>query len=116
MSIDYQAELKNVDEFSGDYWKPKAGQYSVTALGEIEEAEPAIFGDKPDAKPQARMELKIKVKDKEFIWNFPKGKKGTSTYGQLLKLAVAKGNKLTNVVFTIVVVGEGQDIRYTIVI
>ena len=52
---------------------------------------------------------------KEYTWNFPFGKTSGSTYGQLCRLAVAKGNKLTDVEFTVVVTGSGQNKRFTIV-
>jgi hypothetical protein len=115
MSIDYKAEQKRLEEFSGDFWKPKAGQYKVTALSEVTDAESVRFGDEPEAELQLRAQIKIKVLDKEYLWNFPKGKTPASTYGQLVKLGSVKG-QLTNVEFTIVVVGEGQNIRFTIVI
>jgi len=113
MSIDYQAELKKLEEFSGDYWKPKAGQHRVKALGEIVDSEPFIE-DKEGALPQPRAQLKISVGGKDFSWNFPKGKTPASTYGQLIHLGAVKG-QLTNAEFTVVVIGEGQSIRFTIV-
>lgn len=114
MSIDYNAELKKIQEFSGDYWKPKAGQHKVKALSEILEAEAVNFTDDETAQPQQRCQIKISVGGKDFIWNFPKGKTEASTYGQLIKLASQKGN-LKDVEFTVVSIGEGQNIRFTIV-
>jgi hypothetical protein len=113
MSIDYLAEQKKLAEFSGDYWKPKAGQYKVKALSEVVDSEPFI--DEKKAEPQPRYQLKILENKKEYLWNFPKGKTPASTYGQLINLAVSKG-KLIDIEFTIVVVGEGQNIRFTIVV
>lgn len=113
MSIDYAAEHKKIQEFSGDYWKPKAGQYRVIANSEVVDSEPFI--DEKKKEPQARVQLKILIDKKEYLWNFPKGKTPASTYGQLIKLATLKGYKLTGTEFTIVVVGEGQNIRFTIV-
>ena len=112
--MDYQQEIKRLNEFSGDFWKPKAGQYKVKSLGEIQLGEPVRFGDEPDAELQLRSILKVSVAGKEFIWNFPTGKTPASTYGQLVKLGSEKG-KLTDLEFTVVVVGEGQNIRFTIV-
>lgn len=114
MSIDYQAELKRLEEFSGDYWKPKAGQYKVKALSELIEADPFI-SDEEDKEPQQRSQLRVLVLGKEYIWNFPKGKTKASTYGQLINLGSVKG-KILNEEFIVVVVGEGQSIRFTIVI
>jgi hypothetical protein len=114
MSIDYQAELKRLEEFSGDFWKPKAGQHKVKALTEIMDAEAVKFGDEPDAELQLRAQIKVEVAGKEFLWNFPKGKTPASTFGQLVKYGVVKG-KLTGQEFIVVVVGEGQNIRFTIV-
>jgi hypothetical protein len=113
MSINYSEELKKLQEFTGDYWKPKAGQYKVIALREMEDSEP--FLDDKKNEPQLRCQLKIAVDGKEYLWNFPKGKTPASTYGQLVKLASVKGNKLAEQGFTVVVVGEGQNVRFTIV-
>lgn len=115
MSIDYQKELKNLEEFSGDFWKPKPGQYKVKSLSEILPAEAVRFGDDPEAELQLRCQIKIEVNGKEFQWNFPHGKTPSSTYGQLVKLGSVRG-QLTNQEFTVVVVGEGQLIRFTIVV
>ena len=112
MSIDYQKELKVLEEHTGDYWKPKAGQYKVIALGELTEAEP--FKNDDDSEPQQRASLKVSIDKKEYLWNFPKGKTPASTYGQLIKLGAAKG-KIMEEQFTVVVIGEGQNIRFTIV-
>lgn len=112
--MDYKTEQKRLEEFSGDFWKPKAGQHKVKALGEITEAESVKFGDEPDAELQPRAQLKINVSGKDFIWNFPKGKTSGSTYGQLVHLGSERGS-LTGQEFIVVVVGEGQNIRFTIV-
>ena len=114
MSIDYSSELKKIEDFTGDYWKPKAGQYRVKAVGEIEEDEPYAFEE--GKEPQARVSLSIDIEGKKYLWNFPKGRTGASTYGQLVRLANSKGNKLAGAEFTVVVIGEGQSIRFTIVI
>ena len=114
MSIDYKLENKRLEEFSGDYWKPKAGQYKVKAISEILESESAQFSDDPKAEPQPRAQIKISVLGKDYIWNFPRGKTVSSTYGQLVHLGSVKEN-LTGTEFVVVVVGEGQNIRFTIV-
>lgn len=112
MSIDYQAELKVLEEHTGDYWKPKAGQYKVVALSELMDADP--FKSDDGSEPQPRVMLKISVDKKEYAWNFPKGKTPASTYGQLVRLGAVKG-KISGESFTVVVIGEGQNIRFTIV-
>lgn len=111
MSVDYQKELKVLQEHTGDYWKPKAGQYKVVALGELVDAEPF---KNDEGEEQSRASLKISVAEKEYVWNFPKGKTVASTYGQLILLGSKKG-KLLSESFTVVVIGEGQNIRFTIV-
>lgn len=113
MSIDYNEEQKKLDNFTGDYWKPKAGQYKIKAISEVEDSEPFIDDEKHTEQPRAQ--LRIQVNDKEFLWNFPRGKTPASTFGQLIRLAGTKGNKLIGSEFVVVVVGEGQNIRFTIV-
>ena len=114
MTTDYNAELTRLEAYvpseQGEFWKPKAGQYRVKALSEIEETKP--FKDKPD---QPRRSIKILVDEKQYLWTFALGKSTSSTYGQLVKLANAKGGKLLNVEFIVVVNGIGQNVRYTIV-
>lgn len=112
MSMNYEDELKRLLENTGDFWKPKEGQHKVVALSELTEAEP--FKADEESEPQARSGIKIRTEDKEFQWNFPKGRTPASTYGQLVSLAAKKG-KLQDLEFTVVVVGQGQNIRFTIV-
>jgi hypothetical protein len=120
MSIDYKLENKRLEEFSGDFWKPKAGQYKVKAISEILESEPAQFSDDENlyyaflpsepaqfsddekAEPQQRAQIKIFTAGKEYLWNFPKGNVA-STYGQLVHLGSVK-NILTGIEFVVVVV------------
>lgn len=114
--MDYKKELIRLQEqeanIGSDFWKPKPGQYKVKGLGEIEDAPPY---EEDGKEPQLRKMIHIKVNDKEFSWSMPLGKTPASTYGQLVHLASIKG-KLKDEEFTVVVVGEGQNIRFTIVI
>ena len=114
--MDYQKELKRLEE-GGSYWKPKAGQFKVKALSELEEAEPFTKkgkDNKPDEKtPQ--MKLRISVNGEEKVWTFGLGATLGSTYGQLVKLASEHGDKLTGVEFTVAVKSDGTKNDYTIV-
>ena len=114
MTTDYNAELTRLEAYvpseQSDFWKPKPGQYKVKALSEIEDSKP--FKDKPD---QPRRAIKILVDDKHQAWTFALGKSTASTYGQLIKLANAKGGRLSGTEFIVVVTGVGQNVRYTIV-
>lgn len=109
--MDYQTELKRLQE-GGNYWKPKAGQYKVKALSELEEAEP-YQPEGEDPKPQAK--IKIEVNGEEKMWTMGKGATLASTYGQLVNLASHKG-KLTDVEFNLVVKSDGKKNDYTIVL
>ena len=116
--MDYQSELNRLQSNEAvsktEYWKPKAGQYKVQALSELEEGKPFVEEGKPD---QLRKQIHIALlpENKEVVWSFPHGVTRASTSGQLVSLAVARGNKLMNEIFTVVVVGEGQNKRFTIV-
>lgn len=113
--MDYQEELKRLQE-SGNYWKPKVGQFKVKALSELEEADPFIrkHDDSPDElSPQAK--IKILVGGEEKIWTFGVGKTPASTYGQLVGLATNHANQLTGVEFSVVVKSDGTKNDYTIV-
>jgi DNA-binding protein H-NS len=114
--MDYQNELKKLQE-GGNYWKPKAGQFKVKALSELEEADPYIKkreGQPDEVNPQAKM--KILVNGEEKIWTFGLGRTPASTYGQLVELATKKENKLLGVEFSVVVKFDGTKNDYTIVI
>ena len=105
MAIDYAKESQRlaafVPESSSEFWKPKAGQYRIKALTEIEEAEP--FDDNPRAKMQ------ILIGEKQYLWTFGVGKSSASTYGQLVNLATAYNNSLQGKEFmVVVVVGKGK--------
>lgn len=114
--MDYQEELKrleiNESSLGSDYWKPEAGQHKIKALSELEDADPY---EEEDKEPQLRKQIKILSMGKEYIWNIPFGKTKASTYGQLCNLANTKNNTLVDVEFTVVVVGTGQNKRFTIV-
>lgn len=114
--IDYQSELKKLQE-GGSYWKPKAGQFKVKALTELEEAEPYIRKDK-DGKEESNPQYKIKiiVNGEEKIWTFGKGQTLASTHGQLVNLATQKNNTLKDVEFNVVVKFDGTKNDYTIVV
>ena len=113
--MDYQKELKRLQE-SGNYWKPKVGQYKVKALTELEDADPFIKkveGQADEEHPQAK--IKILVDGEEKVWTFGKGKTPASTFGQLVELATKHANQLTNVEFSVVVKSDGTKNDYTIV-
>ena len=113
--MDYQNELKRLQD-SGDYWKPKVGQFKVKALTELEEAEPFVKkkeGENDEVHPQAK--IKVLVNEEEKTWTFGIGKTPASTYGQLIELAIKNANQLTNVEFSVVVKSDGSKNDYTIV-
>ena len=113
--MDYQEELKRLQE-SGNYWKPKVGQYKVKALTELEDADPyvkKVEGQPDEEHPQAK--IKILVNGEEKIWTFGKGKTPASTYGQLIELATKHANQLKDVEFSVVVKSDGTKNDYTIV-
>jgi hypothetical protein len=118
--MDYQKELKKVQE-SGSYWKPKPGKFKVKSLTELEEAEPYIRKEKDKdtgevvEKSTPQYKLKILVDGDEKVWTFGHGFTPASTYGQIVELAVANGNKLTDVEFTVAVKSDGTKNDYTIV-
>ena len=114
--MDYQAELKRLQE-GGNYWKPKAGQYKLKALSELESAEPFKKKKKDseefESKDQAK--IKISVNGEEKVWTFGIGMTPASTYGQLVELATKHANQLTGVEFSVVVKNDGTKNDYTIV-
>lgn len=115
--MDYQKELKRLQE-GGNYWKPKAGQFKVKALSELEEAEPFKRKSKEEGKPDEvnpQAKIKILVDKEERIWTFGIGVTPASTYGQIVELATKHENKLVGVEFSVVVKNDGKKNDYTIV-
>ncbi len=115
VKMDYQQELKRLQE-GGNYWKPKAGQFKVKALTELEEAEPYVRkheGQPDESNPQSK--IKILVDGEEKVWTFGIGKTPASTYGQIVELATKHANQLINVEFSVVVKSDGTKNDYTIV-
>jgi DNA-binding protein H-NS len=117
--MDYQNELKNIQEGS-NYWKPKAGQFKVKSLTELEPTNPFIKKSKDDTgkdveEVHEQVKVSLLVNGETKIWTFGKGKTPASTYGQLVELAVKHGNKLQDLEFTIVVKNDGTKNDYTIV-
>jgi len=84
--MDYQNELKRLQE-GGNYWKPKAGQFEVQSLTEIEETDPYVK-QLGEGKTETHEQCKIKmvIDGEEKIWTFGKGATPASTYGQLVDL------------------------------
>ena len=113
--MEYQNELKKLQEGS-NYWKPKAGQFKVKALTEIEPSDPYIK-QLPDGKTETHEQFKIKVlvDGEEKTWTFGKGATPASTYGQLIELATKNNNTLVNIEFTVAVKNDGTKNDYTIV-
>jgi hypothetical protein len=114
--VDYQQELKRLQEGASNYWKPKAGQFKVKALSELEDTEPYVKkreGQEDEVTEQAK--LKILVDGEEKIWTFSKGKTQASTYGQLVELATRHANQLNGVEFKVVIKFDGTKNDYTIV-
>ena len=114
--MDYQKELDKLKENEAnsgtDYWKPKAGQFDVKALSELEDAKPF---EQEGQEPQLRKQIKVLVAGKEFQWSMPYGVTPASTYGQLVHLGSIR-KKLTDETFKVVVTGDGKTKRFTIVI
>lgn len=109
-------ELKRLQE-GGNFWKPKAGQFKIKALTELEETDPYIK-KRTDGTEESNPQFKIKilVNGEEKTWTFGKGATLASTHGQLVNLAASKGNTLKNVEFNVVVKSDGTKNDYTIVI
>ena len=117
--MDYQSELKRLQE-SGNYWKPKVGQYKVKALTELEEADDFVRKSKNEQGEEveersAQAKVTILVGGEEKTWTFGKGKTPASTFGQLIELATKHANQLKDVEFSVVVKSDGKKNDYTIV-
>ena len=117
--INYQEENKRLDSFVPSdkvtYWKPKAGQFRVRALTELEDTEPFI--PKGEHKPEdekAQMKIELLIGEDRFTWTIAKGVSPASSYGQLCNLGSKKG-KLKDVDFMIVVTNDKKKNTYTIV-
>ena len=113
--VNYAEEVKRLDSFvpgeQSQFWKPKAGQYKVRALTELEEAKPFVEEGK-EPKPQVKVDLLIG--EERVTWTMAKGISPASAYGQLCKLGATKG-KLKDVDFMIVVTNDKKKNTYTIV-
>ena len=113
--MDYQSELKKLQE-GGNYWKPKAGQFKVKALSELEDTEPYVRKNKDgieESTPQYK--IRILIGGEEKTWTMGKGLTLASLHGQLVQLATKNENKLTGVEFSVVVKFDGTKNDYTIV-
>ena len=113
--MDYKAEYEKLKANEADnrseFWKPKAGQYRVKALSELEDAKPY---EEEGKEPQLRKQIHLTIDGKNVVWSMPYGVTPASTYGQLVNLGSVKG-QLTNTEFTVVVTGDGKTKRFTIV-
>ena len=117
--INYSEEVKRLDGFvPGEqslYWKPKAGQYRVRALSEIEESKP--FVPKGEHKPEdekAQVKIELLIGEEKFTWTMARGVSPASAYGQLCNLGSKKGH-LKDVDFMVVVTNDKKKNTYTVV-
>jgi hypothetical protein len=118
--MDKQKELDRLKEGS-EFWKPKAGQFKVKALSELEDADDFVREHKDEETgeiveqrtPQAK--IKILVDGSEKVWTMGTGKTLASSFGQLLELDRKNGGSLLNKEFTVVVKFDGNKNDYTIV-
>ena len=117
--IDYNTEVTKLDAFvpgeKSQFWKPKAGQYRVRALTELEETKPFVPKGEhklEDEKPQVKIDLLIG--DEKVTWTMAIGVSPASAYGQLCALGKSKG-KLKDLDFMIVVTNDKKKNTYTIV-
>ena len=121
MPINYNEEVKKLDSFvpnsNSKFWKPKAGQYKVKALNDLEDTDPYVPKDsknpEKDTKPQVKLDLL--VGDDKVTWTLAKGISPASTYGQLCKLALQLGGTLKDKEFLVVVTSDNKKNTYTIV-
>jgi hypothetical protein len=115
MGINYKEEVTRLDAFipgeQSVFWKPKAGQYRVRALTELEDADPFKKEGEAD-KPQAKIHLLID--SQKVTWTVAKGISPASAYGQLCNHGNKKG-KLKDIDFMIVVTNDKKKNTYTIV-
>lgn len=116
MPISYTEEATRLDKFQpgqkSKFWKPKAGQYRVKALTELEDAEPFIEEGK---EPKAQVMINLLIGEDSVKWTMAKGVSPASAYGQLVKLALANGSKLKDLEFMVVVTSDNKKNTYTIV-
>lgn len=121
--VNYQEEVKRLDAFvpgeKSQFWKPKAGQYRVKALTELEPTEDFVpKGSKDpekDKKPQVKISLLVGEEKEKVTWTMAIGVSPASAYGQLCKFAMSSGGAIKDKEFVIVVTNDGKKNTYTIV-
>jgi hypothetical protein len=110
--IDYKKEVGLLKELSNhEWWKPKAGKHDVILLSN---GEPYQWIDK-NQKPVSSVRFLVKIGDKEFSWSITKSITHAGLWGQLCLLAESKDSELVGEKITLVAIGEGKNIRYSIV-
>lgn len=115
MTIDYTAEVTRLDSFvpgkQSKFWKPKAGQYVVKALTELEDAPPF---EKEGEPPKQQAKIDLLIGEETFTWTMAIGVSPACAYGQLCKLGKDKGH-LKDLQFIIAVVSDNNKNTYTVV-
>lgn len=111
--MDYEKEMTTLRD-SLDYFKARAGTYKIVCLGEanpITKRFKQLDGSMEDTE---QLEIPIETNGKRFIWTITKSTTKTGLYGQIIKLAILNGNKLTGVSFDLFVKNDGKKNDYTI--
>ena len=112
--VNYEVEAKKLKEAQNrpEFWNPKAGNYEVVILSEMEQYE---FIDKKDNKVQKRAKVTVEYEGKQYTWSFGIGETEASLYGQLVSYAQKHKNKLLGSKINLFVKSDGKKRDFTII-
>lgn len=111
--IDYTSEVaKLVDREERNWWDVVGGQHVITIPDPLGGDE--FSGTDYKGNPVQKVRYNIKVNNKDYDWSITKGKTKTSLWGQLALLIASKGDQVKDLVFNLVVKGDGTARQYTI--
>lgn len=115
--MDFKEEINRIKEYkANNFFKPKAGKYSVVILGDPEED--SFTKEDGTVLPRVKFEVEYKGSSDDrpvmAYWSIARGNTATSLWGQILLLYEHNGSKWSGLNFTLLVKGSGLNTDYTV--
>lgn len=111
--MDYAKEvtaLRNAQE----WFRPKQGSYKIVCLGEATSQTQEFLEGNGEKKLVEQIVFPIETNGKQMLWSVTKSITKSGLYGQIITLGANNKNKLTGVVFDLIVKNDGKKNDYTI--
>ena len=103
----WNTEIKNLEQSEQqEFWKPEEGEYSIKFLDDGTQRQ-FVWEEQEITK----VDFKVEIDKKEYIWSVTKGRTTTSLYGQIALIGSEYGS-LVGKTITLFVKGKKMQRQY----